>query len=72
MKYIVDPFSEKTSLNTPYRLLRHYAEKWPDKEALVFDAGNQRMTFRGWLDSVDKLALGKVRISRSFLPKLTR
>ena len=38
MKYIVDPFSEKTSLNTPYRLLRHYAEKWPDKEALVFDA----------------------------------
>ena len=57
MKYIVDPFSEKTSLNTPYSLLRHYAEKWPDKEALVFDAGNQRMTFRGWLDSVDKLAL---------------
>ncbi|CDO11736.1 AMP-binding protein (plasmid) [Klebsiella pneumoniae] len=62
MKYIVDPFSEKSSLNTPYRLLRHYAEKWPDKEALVFDAGNQRMTFRGWLDSVDKLAL---ELSRS-------
>lgn len=68
MKYIVDPFSEKTSLNTLYRLLRHYAEKWPDKEALVFDAGNQRMTFRGWLDSVDKLAL---ELSRRGVKRVT-
>ena len=49
-------FARENLPGDPYAMLLHCANRWPDKEALVFDSTPQRLTFSEWLLASQTLA----------------
>ena len=49
-------FARENLPGDPYAMLLHCANRWPDKEALVFDSTPHRLTFSQWLLASQTLA----------------
>ncbi|MBA6104639.1 MULTISPECIES: class I adenylate-forming enzyme family protein [Pseudomonas] len=52
------PAVREDALSNPYAMLLDCAVRWPDREALVFDEGAQRLSFGQWLSQVQRLGAG--------------